>query len=220
MRLHGEFARLRLLWRPMVIKRYLKQNKQAALHIGCGGHNVSGWLNVDKFAANADTYLNAYKTFPFDNSTFSLIFTEHMIEHLEIDKVRHFLSEVHRVLKPGGICRITCPDLELYAKSYINKDEEFFRKIMEGIADKRRKRPDLTWVVRTNGAAFMTGVVKNFHKHRWMYDFETLGECLKETGFSEIKRGSFGNSVNKRLAEMDNPERAYETLYIDVVKTN
>ena len=110
------------------------------------------------------------------------------------------------------------PRSTLFPYTTLFRSGEFFSNVMQGIADKRRKRPDLTWVVRTNGAAFMTGVVKNFHKHRWMYDFETLGECLKETGFSEIKRGSFGNSVNKRLAEMDNPERSFESLYMEAAK--
>jgi len=218
MRLHGELARLRKLWRPRIISKYLANNDEPAIHIGCGARNIPGWLNVDKFAANADTYLNAYERFPFKDNTFSLVFTEHMIEHLEINKVKHFLEEVCRILKPGGTCRITCPDLELYANRYVGKDTDYFSKVMGGIEHKRRKRPDLTWVVRTNGSAFITAVVKNFHKHRWMYDFETLESCLAEIGFRNIMKKSFGNSKVQRLAEMDNPERSFESLYLDAVK--
>ena len=88
MKLHGEGARLRRLWRPLVVNKYLKSTPVTLLHIGCGWNHVDGWLNVDKFAANADTYLNAYSRFPFPSESFDKVFSEHMIEHLEVDRLR------------------------------------------------------------------------------------------------------------------------------------
>jgi hypothetical protein len=64
----------------------------------------------------------------------------------------------------------------------------------------------------------MTGVVKDFHGHRWMYDFETLEKCLGEVGFRDIRRKAFQASGHPRLAAMDNPEREYETLYVEAGK--
>jgi predicted SAM-dependent methyltransferase len=218
MKLHGEGARLRKLWRPWVTKRYLESHPVRRLHIGCGWNHVDGWLNVDKFAANADTYLNAYKPFPFPSNTFDKAFTEHMIEHLEVEKVRQFLQEVFRVLKPGGVFRVTCPDLELYANKYVQGDDEFFGKVAQCVEGKRMKNPDLAWMVRGNGGAFMTGVVKNFHKHKWMYDFNNLSACLSDVGFENITKQKYGTSIDKELASMDHSEHAYETLYIDAVK--
>ena len=218
MRLRGELARLRLLWRPIKIRNYLLTTNEPALHIGCGGLNSPGWFNVDKFSANADTYLDASRRFPFKDDSFSLIFTEHMIEHLEIDRIQQFLSEILRVLRPGGICRITCPSLELYARYYVENDRDFFQNVMQGIERKRRKRPEQTWIVRTNGSAFMTGVVKTFYGHRWMYDFETLEACLKAVGFRNTIQRAFQESESTRLANMDNPDRAFETLYVEASK--
>ena len=218
MKLHGEGARLRKLWRPWVTKRYLETHPIKRLHIGCGWNHVDGWLNADKFAANADTYLNAYKPFPFPSNTFDKAFSEHMIEHLEVDRVRGFLQEVYRVLKPGGIFRVTCPDLELYANKYVQGDDEFFNKVAQCVESKRKKKPDLAWMVRGNGGAFMTGVVKNFHKHKWMYDFNNLSACLSDIGFEKVTKQKYGKSVDDELAAMDHSEHAFETLYIDAVK--
>ena len=218
MKLHGEGARLRKLWRPWVTKRYLETHPIKRLHIGCGWNHVDGWLNVDKFAANADTYLNAYKLFPFPSNTFDKAFSEHMIEHLEVDRVRQFLQEVFRVLKPGGVFRVTCPDLELYANKYVQGDDEFFNKVAQCVESKRKKKPDLAWMVRGNGGAFMTGVVKNFHKHKWMYDFNNLSACLSDIGFEKVTKQKYGKSVDDELAAMDHSEHAFETLYIDAVK--
>jgi len=218
MRLHGEGARLRALWRPFVINRYIQNTEIPRLHIGCGGSAASGWLNVDKFAREADTYLNAHERFPFKDNTFRLVFSEHTIEHLQIEKIHHFLSEIYRVMPPGGVCRITCPDLELYANSYVNNDAIFFEKINQGIAHIREKNPNVAWIVKTNGGAFISGIVKEFHRHRWMYDYETLDACLRAVGFRSTRKQSFQKSQEPLLAEMDNPDRAYETLYIEAVK--
>lgn len=218
MPLHGDLARLRRLWRPVVVKKYLASTDEPALHLGCGGSIKPGWLNVDRYHADADTYLDARNPFPFADDTFSYIFTEHMIEHLEIDNIQGFLSEMLRVLRTGGVCRISCPSLELYTKYYIERDQAFFDQVMQGIEHKRRKRPELAWVVRTHGSAFMTGIVKHFHGHRWMYDFETLEACLREVGFRNITRQACRVSDTAKLADVDNPDRAFETLYVEASK--
>ena len=95
MRLHGELARMRKYWRPWKIKKYFASTDEPSLHIGCGGLNCPGWFNVDKFNANADTFIDASKPFPFLDNSFSLVFTEHMIEHLEIDRIEQFLREIY-----------------------------------------------------------------------------------------------------------------------------
>lgn len=218
MRLHGEGARIRRLWRPWVIKRYLSNTKSPRLHIGCGGRIAEGWLNVDKFAASADTFLNAYKKFPFNDNTFDYVFSEHMIEHLKIDKVQGFLKEVYRVLKPGGIFRVTCPDLELFVEKYLNSDDEFFGKLKESVDWKGIKHPKLVWVIRSKGGVFMSVVVKEFHKHRWMYDFETLGSCLDEIGFASVAKKTYTESSSAELSKMDNEDLAYCTLYVEAQK--
>jgi predicted SAM-dependent methyltransferase len=218
MPLHGDLARLRRLWRPRVVKNYLTGTREPALHIGCGGSIRPGWLNVDRYNAAADTYLDARNPFPFPDDCFALVFSEHMIEHLQIDRVRQFLGEVHRVLRPGGACRITCPDLRLYARSYLAGDGEFFAKVMQGTACRRRKKPELGWLLRSNGAALVSGIVKDFHGHRWMYDYETLASCLAESGFQEVRQRACGDSSHPRLAAMDDPGRAFETLYVEASK--
>lgn len=218
MPLHGDLARLRRLWRPAVVRKYLAGTLEPALHIGCGGEIRPDWLNVDRYNAAADTYLDARNPFPFKDDSFALIFTEHMLEHLQIDRVRQFLVEMLRVLRPGGTCRITCPSLELYARNYVERNADFFGQVKEGIQHKCSKKPELGWVVRSNGAAFMTGIVKDFHGHRWMYDFETLEACLAEVGFTRIVQRSCGESGHPRLASLDSPARAFETLYVEASK--
>jgi hypothetical protein len=51
-----------------------------------------------------------------------------------------------------------------------------------------------------------------------MYDFGTLGACLTEVGFSTIVRQKFRESLVPEAAALDNPDREFESLYIDAVR--
>ena len=45
--------------------------------------------------------------FPYANDSFDFVFLTSVFTHMLPDEVRHYLREVHRVLKPGGRCLIT-----------------------------------------------------------------------------------------------------------------
>jgi predicted SAM-dependent methyltransferase len=55
---------------------------------------------------------------PYDDATFSFIFSEHFFEHIFMDEAFDLFVECARVLKPGGTLRISVPDADLrtYAK--------------------------------------------------------------------------------------------------------
>ena len=82
--LPGSLAPLRALWRPVIVRRYLRTAQRPSLHIGCGGNVHAGWLNTDLYNSEADTYLDATKRFPFEDQTFERVFSEHLIEHLPV----------------------------------------------------------------------------------------------------------------------------------------
>ena len=216
--LRGELNRLRILARPVVVRRYLKNTPLPKLHLGCGKKIRPGWLNCDKFAPDADIYLNAYRKLPFQTDTFHCIYMEHLIEHIHTDKIPSFIFELHRVLKPEGVLRITCPDLELFVRMYYEDNHDFFAPILERFAARREKNLDKHWLVRTKGGAFNTRTVYRFYHHRWMYDFETLDWCLREVGFRDVVRLQFRQSLIDGMEEMDSESHQMETLYVDAVK--
>jgi predicted SAM-dependent methyltransferase len=217
-KLPSELTRVKVLVRPFRVARYLRSSPEPKLHLGCGEHVVPGWLNADKFDSRADIYVDVYYRLPFDDCTFSLIYAEHLLEHVKIEKVRHVLSEARRVLKPHGIFRLTVPDLELFAKKYVAKDAQFFRPYLEKYAAETAAGRTKSWVVRTNGAAFMTLANRRFFHHRWMYDFETVAACSAAVGFSQAVKQRLGQSLSPEAARMDLAHRESETLYVDLVK--
>ena len=162
--------------------------------------------------------MNATSRFPFKDNSFDVIYSEHMIEHIFVDRIPIFLEEIHRVLKPGGVFRVTTPDLEIHARNYIQKNDEFFKPIIEKYMARWDRQKAKYWLVRSNGGAFMTRAVQRFYRHRWVYDFETLSSCLKEVGFSKCLKQSVGKCVIDSAGKMDREDRAFETLYVDAIK--
>lgn len=55
---------------------------------------------------------------PYDNDSFSFIFCKSVIEHIK--DTDHFLSEVYRILKPGGTLIILTPAWEFNYKDFFN----------------------------------------------------------------------------------------------------
>jgi hypothetical protein len=108
--------------------------------------------------------------------------------------------------------------LELFAARYVASDHEFFQPILAHFESKRRTKPHPKyWLVRTAGGAFMARA-RQFHNHRWMYDFETLRSCLEEVGFRSVTKQSYRRSVVAEAGAMDSAEREVESLYVDAIK--
>jgi predicted SAM-dependent methyltransferase len=104
------------------------------LHIGCGPRILKGWVNIDLVFEPWENYMQYYTDefygpdvrgvkddflaldvtkapLPFADNSVDVIFNEDFIEHLDQRQIMLFLAETFRVLKPGGIHRVTTPDL-------------------------------------------------------------------------------------------------------------
>ena len=138
-------------------------------------------------------YLDVRKRFPYPDSTFEAAFSSHFLEHLFPDDARHCLSEVHRVLRPGGICRIVVPDLDLIVSRY----------------DPSTTEPFLRMIFEEPGAA-----TKN--AHHWHYNALSLTEALRQTGFREAYRCAYREGSCPDLELLDN--RPEDSLYVEGIK--
>jgi predicted SAM-dependent methyltransferase len=71
---------------------------------------------------------DAREPFPFEDEVFQWIISEHFIEHITPNQAVHWLKECRRMLKPGGIMRISTPDLRLHVKGYLQRKKTFFKQ--------------------------------------------------------------------------------------------
>lgn len=91
------------------------------INIGAGSWKCKGWLNLDH---SSEWYSGYQKNteyleydirsdkLPFEDNSVQCIYCSHVVEHIEDCYVNEMLSECFRVLMPGGILRIACPDAE------------------------------------------------------------------------------------------------------------
>ena len=128
---HRTGARYRLPKDSLPVKRAKEQfdSKKVILHVGCGPRETArlpeefqtdDWHEV-RLDINPDvkpdivasiTDMRRVKTGICD-----IVWSCHNIEHLDTWDVPKALSEFHRVLKPGGMACIQCPDLQAVAQS-------------------------------------------------------------------------------------------------------
>jgi predicted SAM-dependent methyltransferase len=94
-------------------------SRRLILEIGCGDKKVfenSIGLDIRKTPA-VDIVADARKL-PFPDNRFDHVFSSHIIEHFSHTVIQEVLSEWVRVLKPGGIFELRCPDLQARALLY------------------------------------------------------------------------------------------------------
>lgn len=104
------------------------------LNIGAGTWRHSMWHNLDNprddysksRQADLPFDLTSGGLWPIEDSSLDLIFSSHTIEHLNDKFVGDLCREAYRCLRPGGIIRLTTPDMDLYATAYERRDRSFF----------------------------------------------------------------------------------------------
>ena len=123
-RLQSWFGRFRKIlrdirWRATVQSK-LPASGEVRLHIGCGDIDAPGFVNIDARAARHIDFV----TDRLDSVSFApdgvaqLIYMSHVLEHLPHNNVGRCLRELRRVLKPGGVLRISVPDFDLMLAIY------------------------------------------------------------------------------------------------------
>lgn len=181
---------LTYLWKKKSKSKFSHPNSIAEkLHIGAGYRSIEGWLNTDfNYTENSDVYfLDATKPFPFTNSQFEYVYSEHMIEHISRDGALSMLREIYRVLKPGGYLRLVTPDLNFVSSLlYTNSPDatwyaqEFYEKFK-------------TFETRCHAESTINRIVYSWG-HQHLYTFNSLSELLDIAGFKKTKKETVRNS--------------------------
>ena len=176
---------------PFLIRNYLSQEGLMRLHVGAGNNYLDGWLNTDIRSRDKRViYLDATKSFPFGDNTFDFVFTEHFLEHLDYPfETQNFISECFRVMKGGGIARISVPDTEYTLRAYMESDGEYFERC------RRLWHPE--WC--TTKMESVNFHFRQYDQHKFAYDYETLKKLLEQCGFLEITQSECRGSESLEL---------------------
>jgi len=104
-------------------------------NLGAGAFRHPCWTNVDH---KSDWYrsvqghdfiewdlLSLTRIRVADNSA-EIVYCSHTIEHITDDAAQNMFNEAFRILKKGGVFRVTTPNIDLEYRAFKEKDRQFF----------------------------------------------------------------------------------------------
>lgn len=157
----------------------LKEDTFKGLQFGCGEYYKSGWINVD-FAngEGIDFVLDITdRNLPLPSGYFDALYGSEVIEHIELAQARRFLREALRILKPGGVLRMTTPDIIEVCKIYLGRSPE---ASMENFRT--------TWLEGEFSPEIWINAMFGAWGHKHLYTFESLSTELLAAGFINVRR--------------------------------
>ena len=171
--------------------RDIKNNKNIYLYAGDCINNKTNIQFVGlSLENNNDTNIkhNVLNKMDINDNSVDIYQSEDVFEHIEYDKLCDVINEIYRVLKPGGLFRLSMPDYRcdvLYNRSEKNeKNEIIFDKGGGGDYDYENKKV-------INGG------------HVWFPKYELVKSLLDKTSFEQNKINFLhyydenNNSINK-----------------------
>jgi predicted SAM-dependent methyltransferase/LPS sulfotransferase NodH len=172
------------------------------IHYGCGRNVRDGWLNIDIVdesypygsvppeLASRITRVDLRERHPYEDDTFRFAYSEDFLEHLSQADGIKFLCEVYRCLQPGGVFRLSCPDL---------------------IARARKQ------LVGADGEQFCAAEYTRWH-HKCLWTEETIRGVALQIGFQRCERMAYRKSTHPELLLDTRPEQADENLVVELTK--
>jgi SAM-dependent methyltransferase len=181
---------------------------ETKLNVGAGpSWRRDGWATTDHkkgiFKSNSAWSLD------YPDACFDLLFSSHMLEHIPHFKIDLVLHEFNRVLKPGGGIRLLCPNLEVIARAYVEKDKALRDSLL---AEDPAVRTDLgfggalaNFVISGGSDMLMfsrNGECIGGYAHVAAFDFEMMKTLLERHGFGQVRRCEF---LESRYIEFREP---------------
>jgi predicted O-linked N-acetylglucosamine transferase (SPINDLY family)/predicted SAM-dependent methyltransferase len=139
------------------------------LHIG-GKEPKAGWKIVNIQAGPDVDFIGNCTSLRFEDNTVDEVYASHVLEHLGFrNELPQALQEIRRVLKPGGVLRMSVPDLEVLCRLFVDpavpRDQKF--SLMRHMFGAQEDEHD-------------------FHKVGLTWDF--VVSFFKQAGFSTARR--------------------------------
>jgi SAM-dependent methyltransferase len=136
------------------------------VHLGCGEIVMPGYVNVDMLPLPHVHYVAPVGRLKmFADESVDLLYACHVLEHVPRRALPPTLAEWRRVLKPGGLLRVSVPDFDLLLGMRQFEDGDV-SAILDPLMGSQSHRWDFHYCVYTAGY---------------------LGKLLADAGFSNVR---------------------------------
>ena len=174
------------------------------LNWGCGSWTPDGWLNSDiKEGDGINLVADISKGLPVESDSLDYAVSIHSLPEIPYPDLVPTLAELRRVLKPGGVLRVSLPDLDRGIAAYQRGDRDYFL-----IPDDE---------VKSVGAKFIVQMLW-YGYTRLLFTHDFIIEMLEKAGFAKVERCSHKVTRSEwpEITELDNREE--ESLFVEAFK--
>ena len=157
------------------------------------------------------TRLDIGAALPFADASVDWVYAEHLLEHVTPRVAVGWLTEVRRILSPGGLLRLSTPDLAKYVEGY-QDGQAFYAKHRRRLSLMRVGPP------MPERKAFMFNQIFYLYGHSWIYDLAEVGFVLEQAGFAaqDVQARAYQQGARPDVAALDTAFRRDESLYVEV----
>ena len=155
--------------------------------------------------SNQIEYGDATKGLPISSGSVDVLYGSHMFEHLDKTEAKLFLKEARRVLRSGGIIRLSVPDLRRQVQKYV----EF------GDADAFIASTHLCESTPKTIMQRLRILIVGTRHHKWMYDGPSIVRLLSSMGFKEPRLLPAGTTMIPKPGELNLFEKKDESVYLE-----
>jgi len=149
------------------------------LNLGCGDKILPGYVNVDVAESRAgerpDVLCDLHRLTPFEDDSVDEILSVHVVEHFWRWEVADVLKEWIRVLKPGGLMILECPNLKSACEAFLADPQLHAGPGPEG--------QRTMWVFYGDPSWRDPLMV-----HRWGYTPQSLAALMADVGLVNIRQ--------------------------------
>ena len=181
------------------------------LNLCSGTQRVPGYFGIDMLAG-ADLRLDlASMDLPFASGSIDTVVCMSAINYFPRRRALELAREMHRVLRPGGVCRVGVQDMKALAERYVRGEREFF---FQKLADGRERFEGAT--LGDKFAAWFYGYAVEGRPCAYFYDFDSLAHLFREAGFGLVERRGYRESRIPDIDALDN--RPEQMFFLEAVK--
>jgi len=195
--------------------RVLAGKKGLKVNLGCGEDIRPGWVNID-LAPGVDPAAHSDAAFiscdlrlglPLEEASCDYVYSSHFFEHLEYKHGLQLMRDCHRVLRPGGVFRVSLPNLKGIFDAYLRGDEAYF-DLIDKLALLPEVEPGIgTLVDHINYSVYQYG------EHKYIYDEDKVILLLQKIGYSSVTLSSYQEGMDPG----EEVRRRY-SFYVEAVK--
>lgn len=143
----------------------VRADGRVLIHLGCGDIAAPGFINVDGSPAPHVHVVTDVRTLDmFGTATADLVYACHVLEHFSQRDHARVLWEWRRVLKPGGVLRLSVPDFDRHLAIYEACDRDV-----------------------SSICGPLLGRDEGYNAHCWLFNERYLRDVLLETGFTAVR---------------------------------